>query len=198
MTLAAATRTAVASAMASSGLPSAAFFNALGVSGDQQFAKDWVALASAVKALNDAHEYPAGTSRVSPVSIRESERVCDVTVTAIVSSLTPRTVIEAPDESGPNGYPGVAGIDLSGNPLLSDSPFFQTAFSVSPLQVLADAAIILNTFDTSATADDYDQKIRISSDENSSTGNQCKLRARLEANLSAPLLPAYADVVNFG
>ncbi|MEB3884049.1 hypothetical protein [Lyngbya sp. CCY1209] len=195
MTLAAATRDAVASAMAGSGLPSAEFFGSLGVSGDQQFAKDWVSLASAAKALNDAHEYPAGTSRVSPISIRESERICDVTVTAIVSSLAPRSLITAPDESGPNGYLGVAGIDLSGNPLLSDSPFFQTAFTVSPLQVLIDAAIILNTFDTSATADEYDQKIRISGGEVS--GKQYRLRANLETNLSSPLLPTYADVLNY-
>jgi len=196
MTLADATRDAVAAAMASSGLPSASFFGNLAVTGSEQFAKDWVSLASAAKALNDSHEYPAGTSRVSPISIRESERICDVTITAIVSSLAPQSLITAPDESGPNGYLGMAGIDLSGNPLLSDSPFFQTAFAVSPLQLLLDTAIILNTFDTSATADDYDQKIRISGNEVS--GNQYRLRASLEANLSLPLLPTYADIVNYG
>jgi hypothetical protein len=197
MTLAAATRTAVASLMASSGLPSASFFNALGISGDHQFAKDWVSLASALKSINDVHPYPDGTSRVSPIRIRESEQVCDVTVSAIVGILTPQAVITAPDELGPNGYLGTAGIDLSDNALLSDSPFFQTEFTVSPLQVLVDAAIILNTFDTSATADSYNQKIRISSNENSQSGNQCQLRMQLEANLLSPLLPVYSNIIDF-
>lgn len=196
MPLSGATRSQVATDMAASGLPSATFFGSLGCAGTEQFAKDWILLAGACKAANDAYEYPEGVSRVSPISIRESELACDISISAITTVLAPQTVIEGAD-SNVNGYLGSTLVDLSGNTLLASSTFFQVLFdTVSPLQVLLDTAKVMNTYDLD-TDETYQTVLRLSSGENSSSGNQMRYRVNLEAKLNKPLLPQMADIIDF-
>lgn len=197
MPLSGATRTQIATDMAASGLPSATFFGSLGCSGTEQFAKDWILLAAACKAANDTHAYPDGVSRVSPISVRETELVCDVNITAITTVLAPESVIEAADESGPNGFLGSSTlVDMTGNALLVDSAFFQVPFTVSPLQVLIDTAKLLNVYDLDV-AEGYQTVMRLSSGENSSSGSEMRFRSALECQLNKPLLPMMSDIIDF-
>lgn len=197
MPLSGATRSQIATDMAASGLPSASFFGSLGCTGTEQFAKDWILLAGACKATNDAYEYPEGVSRVSPISIRESELVCDVSISVITTVLAPQTVVQDADSNNVNGYLGSFLVDLTGHTLLSSSTFFQVPFdTVSPLQILLDTAKMMNAYDLD-TEETYQTVLRLSSGENSSSGNQMRYRVNLEAKLNNPLLPQMADIIDY-
>jgi hypothetical protein len=191
MTLAEATRSIIKTDMAGSGLPSETFITGMaGLTGTQQFAKDWLALATACLSANQSFDYATpGFRTVNPITIREEALILTVTVAPKVLTTNLQSVITGASADNENGYLGTTGINLTASPFLASSTFFQTTFTISPLQVLMDTAILMNTYDKS-TETGYRQKLRVSVTE---TG----ARMVLEADTTTSLLPTYAQVVDF-
>lgn len=77
-------------------------------------------------------------------------------------------VVTGADLTNLNGWYGLTGVDLSAatDPLIAGTPL-ATVYTVPIAQVILDWSRVLNTYDSNAGIESYDQKVKISTSESS-------------------------------